>query len=202
MAFACRERAGTRPELLAGPVGHLDGHVLGQLLHTAAAAFQRLLPGHSTELHPEHATLVLLDKSKVLLGNLRHVLSVTVQSSRECFPLLAGEEEAWIKEQLLWIVHVGREKPVFLFFPFGGATPTIFISFRELTATKTEKPVPKRPGKSPVTAVKDQCFVLLRNKDFIASNSLGGKSGLAQQNFSKAKYIKEQTGEMAHATDQ
>lgn len=46
----------------AVPVGHLHGYVLGQALHTAAAVLQRLLLGLSTELYPEHATLVLFDK--------------------------------------------------------------------------------------------------------------------------------------------
>lgn len=73
-AFTCPQRAGTQPELLADSVGHLDGHILGQLLHTAAAVFQRLLLGPSTKLHPEHAALVLWDKRKVTLSKPRHML--------------------------------------------------------------------------------------------------------------------------------
>lgn len=63
----------TWPELLADSVGHLDGDVLGQVLHAAVAVFQCLLSGASTELYPEHTTLVLYDKSKVILSNPRHI---------------------------------------------------------------------------------------------------------------------------------
>lgn len=48
----------------AVPIGRLDSYILGQALHTAAAVLQRLLLGLSTKLYPEHATLVLFDKSK------------------------------------------------------------------------------------------------------------------------------------------
>lgn len=65
LAFTCPQQASTWPEFLADSVRLLDGHILGQLLHAAAAAFQRLLLGPSTKLHPEHAALVLLDRCKV-----------------------------------------------------------------------------------------------------------------------------------------
>lgn len=57
-----RRWARLQPELPGGSIGLLDGDVLGQALHTAAAVLQRLLRRRASKLHAEHAALVLHDK--------------------------------------------------------------------------------------------------------------------------------------------
>lgn len=59
LAFACLQWAWALLKLLDWAVRCLNGDILGQSLHTAAAALQRLFLRLSTELHTKHAALAL-----------------------------------------------------------------------------------------------------------------------------------------------
>lgn len=84
---------------------------------------------------------------------------------------------------------MGIEKPLVFFSLLAAVPHTKLISLKELAdISKNGKAhIIKTRKVTILTAVKDQCFVLLWNKGFIPSDSSGGKSVklivLAQQSF-------------------